>query len=301
MVCFRCGAEIREERETHYGLHAACFRESFHAEELLEFGGIARLAADSSESDGARSGQDVVSSFFQGKFRKYGARLGGIPYILKVEEQGYPELPAVEHLCNQIASALDLDVPDFQLIRFHGSTALAVRNFIRPGRREALHHIYHFLEGAPFDCGTLVRILGDRTGRLAEIERFVRLCLFDALIGNHDRHGRNLALIEEGGQYRLSPFYDNPSYIGVEEVAFLPADHSPRGRIATSESDEPEMWDYAREFERLGYGGEVERFRRDVETCAMRDLVGWRFLSEARAEALGRLILKRKEQLGHVE
>lgn len=287
-------------QEGHYGLHPACFQKSFGVDGLPEFTGLARKQSDTTSPVGRPDkGADVVSSFFQGKFRKYDARLEGVSYILKVEEKEYPELPAMEFLCNQIALSLVITVAHFILFRFYGVSALAVRNFIRPGRKESLQHIHHFIEGGSFDCETLLEVIRDKTGRLSEIERFITLCLFDSLIGNHDRHGRNLGLIEEEGQYTLAPFYDNPSYLGIEEAAFLRAEHSPRGRIATSCSPDPEMSDYVAEFRRLGYADVVNEFRRRLNLEKLMTLTGWSFLSEERAKAFQRLVMRRAEQLNH--
>lgn len=297
MRCYQCGEEIEAGREEHYGLHPSCFCESFGVDGLPEFTGIARLQQDSTSPAGQPVSTDT--SFFQGKFRKYDARLEGVSYILKVEEKQYPELPIMEFLCNQIAVLLGIEVPQSRLIRFYGVSALAVMNFIRPGRKEALHHIHHFIEGGSFDCETLIRVIGEKTSRLFEIERFIALCLFDSLIGNHDRHGRNLGLIEEAGQYRLAPFYDNPSYLGIEEAAFLRADHSPRGRISTKESPDPVMTDYVKEFKRLGFIHVVEGFRRSLKIDKLMTLTGWSFLSAERAKAFNRLIMKRAGQLNN--
>ena len=300
MRCFQCNMEIEEEKKDHYGLHPSCFQESFGVDGLYEFSDIARMPSNYESPDGGSTERvDIASSFFQGKFRKYAAKLAGESYILKVEEDEYPELPTVEYLCNQIALLLGMLVPDFQLICFHNASSLAVRNFIRPGRKEVLHHIYHFLEGSDFNCETVIRIIRERTRRLPEIERFVFLCLFDSLVGNHDRHGRNLALIEEAGKYRLAPFYDNPSYIGIENAGFLPADHSPKGRIATCRNPEPVMADYIEEFTRLGFANVVEEFRHQAQLEKLMALSGWDLLSSERAESLRRLIAKRTEQLHH--
>jgi hypothetical protein len=298
VICYLCGQEIKKGQKGHYGLHSSCFCKWFRVDVPYEFRDIARMQAGSENSgEDSTDGNNIVSSFFLGKFRKYAASLDGVPYILKVEEDEYPELPVVEFLCNQIASELGMNVPEFHLIDYYGSSALAVKNFIRPGKMETLHHIYHFLDGRSFDCETLIRIIGDRTGRLYEIERFVFLCLFDSLTGNHDRHGRNIALIEEAGQYRLAPFYDNPSYIGMEDTAFLRADHSPRGRIATGTSSEHVMTDYIEEFIRLGYQSVVEEFRSKVVFEKIKNLTGWKFLSDDRESAFERLIEKRIRQL----
>ncbi len=153
--------------------------------------------------------------------------------------------------------------------------------------------------GGSFDCETLIGVIGEKTGRLFEIERFIKLCLFDSLIGNHDRHGRNLGFIEKGGQYTLAPFYDNPSYLGIEDAAFLRADHSPRGRIATNANPDPEMNDYVVEFGRLGFASVVEEFKRRVDVDRFMTLTGWKFLSEERAKSIQRLIMKRAEELNN--
>ncbi len=270
--------------------------EGFKVGTSLEFKDVIRKASGTSDSDNADEEQ-ITSSFFQGKFRKYAARLGNDSYILKVREDDYPELPAVEYLCNQIASLIGVSVPEYHLISFHGAVTFAVKNFIRNGRLETLHHIYHYLNGDPFNCRTLLSIIETRTGRLFEMERFVYLCLYDSLVGNHDRHGRNLALVEEAGQYRLAPFYDNPSYIGIEESGFLRADHSPRGKIATVETTEPVMTDYMKEFKSLGYENVVEKFRSSVKFERIMGLTGWRFLSKERSRSLQKLIKKRIGQM----
>lgn len=298
MVCYYCGQRIEAGQDDHYGLHIHCFMEWFNTGTPLEFQDVIRKASGTSDSENDhKNGKQITSSFFQGKFRKYAAKLGKDSYILKVREDDYPELPAVEYLCNQIASDIGIIVPEYHMISFHGAETFLVKNFIQNGRLETLHHIYHFLNGDPFNCRTLLSIIEKRTGRLFEMERFVFLCLFDSLVGNHDRHGRNIALIEEAGQYRLAPFYDNPSYIGIEEYGFLKADHSPRGKIATIEATEPVMTDYMKEFMRLGYENVVEKFRSSVKFERIMGLSGWKFLSKERSRSLQKLIKKRIGQM----
>ncbi len=296
MICYYCGQRIEAGEGDHCGLHIPCFLEWFSVGTLLEFQDVIRKATGTSDSDNADEDQ-ITSSFFQGKFRKYAARLGNSSYILKVREDDYPELPAAEYLCNQIASDIGVIVPEYNLISFHGAVTFVVKNFIQPGKIETMHHIYHFLNGNPFNCRTLLSIIEKRTGRLFEMERFVFLCLYDSLVGNHDRHGRNLALIEEAGQYRLAPFYDNPSYIGIEESGFLKADHSPRGKIATERTVEPVMTDYVEEFRGLGYENVVEKFRSSVKFERILQLSGWGFLSKERSKSLKKLIKKRIGQM----
>ena len=296
MVCFYCGKPV-SSKEAHYGLHSSCFCRWFNTEKPLEFKSISIKTTGSETGSASKDSKDVTSSFFQGKFRKYSAELGDSIYIMKVQQRDYPELPAVEFLSNQIAESLGLRIPEYHLINFHGLITFATRSFIAPGKLEVLHHLYHFLDTAPFSCETILKVVKQKTGRLAEMERFVSVCLFDSLIGNHDRHGRNLGFIEKAGKYRLSPFYDNPSYIGVEEENFLEADLCPRGRIAVLATDEPLMNDYVNEFRRLGMENAVSKFIKKLSTDKIENLSGWKFLTAPRAKALKSLITKRIEQM----
>ena len=141
----------------------------------------------------------IATSFFHGKFRKYSAQLGDKHYILKVEQEDVPALPATEYLCNQIAQAIGLHVPAHYLIRFEGTlTSFVVNNFMHNRQASNLIHIYRFLDSPNnFTCEGILKIIDKEVGRFTDVCRFVELCLFDSLrIGNHDRHGRNLRLIK---------------------------------------------------------------------------------------------------------
>jgi hypothetical protein len=121
--------------------------------------------------------------------------------------------------------------------------------------------------------------------------------LADSLIGNHDRHGRNLAFIRSAKGIWLSPFYDNPSALALEDPMMLGADLQPRGSIFTKDTDKPTMKDYVLEWYRLGYGDVVERFKKNLSLRAIKSLIQQSHLSEKRKGALLSLILKRNEEL----
>lgn len=294
-MCYYCGEDIAEIGSEHYGLHKECFKKWFAVVEVSEFTEVIRGKVNIGELWNPE--EDITSRYFLGKFRKYSASLSSGRYILKVQERDYPELPAVEYLCNQIASLLGIEVAGYYLISFYGAETFVTKNFIKQQRIETLHHMHHYLRGRLFDCSTLLEIIKEETGSLIEMERFVRLCLFDSLIGNHDRHGRNLAFIERAGKLRLAPFYDNPSYMGIEEEELLRANHSPRGKIATLGTEEPVMRDYVEEFIRLGYEETVNVFRMRMKHTDISKLPGWQYLSGERAESLRKLIEERERQL----
>ena len=283
MECLKCGEKFSGSEEKVYGLHLDCFLEWFELDAFSEFSNISRKDA-TSESSEKTDFSDINSSFFHGKFKKYSAKLGRFDYILKVEEKDFPELPATEFLCNQIADNLKLDIPEYY--------------FINQERLMTLHHIYHYFQkGEKFNVENLMRIIEAQTGRGSEVERFVELTLFDSLIGNHDRHGRNLAFLEQKGRVLLSPFYDNPSYIGIEDSMLLGAQHSPKGKIETSQTSEPTISDYVKEFVRLNVGYVVKRFFHNINLAVIVNLIERSYLSKKRKTALRKIIVARYEEL----
>lgn len=289
LLCCRCQEEI-PPGDSWYGLHTHCFKKSFH-EELIEFLDVAIRAT----SQVPLKKRSFNSSFFHGKFRKYSARLGGTSYILKVQQPEYPELPATEFLCNRIYENLGIEVPPYHLIRFpEDAFCFATKNFMSGTTAATLDHIYHFMKPSmKYDCETLVNIIGKQTGRRIEQEKFVYLTLVDSLIGNNDRHGRNLGFIKTSKGFALAPFYDNPSALGVECHSFLSADLQPRGAIFTNHSTEPTMKDYIIEWTRLGYLNVIDQFRKTLASTPFEQHLQSQFLSEKRQNAIKRLIEKR--------
>lgn len=294
LSCCKCHKPLANE-QTWYGLHQSCFKEWFSLDEASEF--LDLIAR--SQSQVPQQTQEANISFFNGAYRKYSARLGETSYILKVEQKEYPELPATEFLCNQIFESLNISIPDYFLVRYPDDQfCFVTKNFMSGLTASDLVHIYHFVKnGMSHDCESLVSIIGEQTGRRTEQERFVYLTLADSLIGNHDRHGRNLGFIQSTKGMYLAPFYDNPSALALEEHSILGADLQPRGSIFTKETDKPTMRNYVREWTRLGYGDTVDRFRSNYSLEKITSLVQKSYLSEKRQNALLRLMTKRSEEL----
>jgi hypothetical protein len=291
--CFKCGSPIPDEKDW-YGLHHDCFKQSFQTPSLIKFQNLSSHR-QSGETNPSNTNH---TSFFHGKFRKYSSTLGETKYILKVEEEDYPELPATEYLCNQIFESLYIKVPSFHLILFEKMQTFATKNFMQDFPESNLVHVYHFLEaGMEHDCENLLRIVGEKTGRLTAQEDFVYLTLADSLIGNNDRHGRNLGLIQTSKGLLLSPFYDNPSYLGTEIQKLLKADHQPAGAIWTKSAREPTMKDYVQEWKRLKFDYIVQRFRLCVSEKIIQALIESSYLSQERKDAFSKLISKRIKEL----
>lgn len=293
-TCCRC-QKLLIDKESWYGLHKSCFKEWFGLPKASQFLDLVAR----SQSLAPQETQAANISFFNGAYRKYSARLDESSFILKVQQVEYPELPASEFLCNQIYESLNIVIPNYYLIRFpEGQFCFVSKNFMSGLMAADLVHIYHFVKnGLSYNCESLVNIIGEQTGRRTEQERFVYLTLADSLIGNHDRHGRNLGFIQSAKGMQLAPFYDNPTALALEEHSMLGADLQPRGSIFTKESDKPTMRDYVREWNLLGYGDIVNCFRKHHSLAKIKSLIEKSYLSEKRQKALLRLITQRSEEL----
>ena len=279
MKCLSCRKTVETiEARNFYGLHRDCFLKDFKLTDPLKFSDLDPKKPDS--FSGHSHIEEIKDSFYHGLYRKYSARLGATRYILKVQEKKCPDLPATEYVCNEIASLLGLNVPEYHLIKYKGeddlknasqeqiknekqynnkksttgSMTFVVRNFMQDYKGGTLHHIYKFLpKGAKnYNCKNIIDVLFQNT-KPADVVRFIEITLFDSLIGNHDRHGSNLGIIESARQKRLAPLYDNPSYFGIEGDDMIGADLNPHGSIWTSLSKEPKLLDYMKEFQSLKF------------------------------------------------
>lgn len=303
MNCLYCKKPINDEVPAH-GLHAACFVKEFKITIPIEFSNLVERHADSTPKNSSNSEfRQLNESFFHGKFRKYSASLGTANYIIKMQQKECPELPIIEYASNRLARLLGITVPDHHLILFNNQSPTFVsRNIMDFASTATLDHLYKFLPNhSKFSCEALCEVVLKESGRISEVYRLIDICLFDALIGNHDRHGRNLAFITKAGGVRsLSPFYDNPSYIGIADEVMLDSDLQPRGTISTKETSEPTLRDYASEFSRLGYPDEVKKFKAKTITkmhAIVDTIKDIEILTKRRSLALIQLIEKRLQEL----
>lgn len=187
------------------------------------------------------------------------------------------------------------------MVKFGGERAFVSKNFIRKnGGAVNLVHIYHHLDpNGRYNCEALLKSILHETRRHADAAVFVSTCLFDSIIGNHDRHGRNLGLLVTTKGTVLAPIYDNTSALGLEYGEFLRADWNPKCRIATSTTPEPTAKDYVIEFRRLGYEAEAAKFARRLNVDRITAIIGGSFCSEPMKDAMKRLVNKRIDELAH--
>lgn len=296
MKCFKCQIEINEPTNPVYGLHPSCFNEWFKAPITAEFVSVKRRSS-ASTSDNTSIPSPQNTSFFHGKFKKYSAELNGESYILKMRQDEAPELPEVEYLCNQIGKSAGIPVAEFYYIDFMGEKTFVTKNFIKHGTPTDLQHIYHFRNDDEHSCEGIIRAIQEKTQRRHDVSLFVKTLLFDALIGNNDRHGRNLGFIVTAKGSTLSPIYDNVSYLSLESGGMLQAQHNPTGRINTKYTFEPSMHDYIVELKRLGFQDEINEFYQGCKMTHLLTLIENSFCSREMKNALNRLLEKRFEEL----
>lgn len=284
--------------DVHYGMHPSCFAKWFHVEENAEFTSLQNISTSSS------SGRDLTpqnNSFFQGKFKKYSADLQGEEYLLKMRQSEAPELPDVEYLCNQIAQACSIDIAaPFYLIELNDERVFVVKNFVQSEAGEELQHIYQFRLDDQHTCEGLIHVVMEKTKQPGQVDTLIRTFLFDALIMNHDRHGRNLAFIARPSAYSLSPIYDNVSYLGLESGNMLKMDFDPRGKIATKATNNPNMSDYVVELIRLGYKETIQLFYQHLkgaEGMVILSLIDRSFCSDLMKGTMKKMIHKRFQEL----
>lgn len=294
MKCLKCLLKL-ESIDAHYGLHIECFKSWFKISNKADFISLIRRSSRSSDKTTNTSPQNT--SFFHGKFKKYSAILDGTSYILKMRESDAPELPEVEYLCNQIGYLLGIPVAEFYIVDFEGDKVFVTKNFIKPTTPTDLQHIYHFRADDQHSCEGLINVIADKTKRPYDVNVLINTMLFDALIGNHDRHGRNLALIITSGATLLSPIYDNVSYLSLEKGNMLKADFNPTGKISTHSTYEPSMRDYVEELKRLGYQDNLKEFYHKINPPQLNNLIQNSFCSELMKEAITKLVSKRLREL----
>ncbi|HEY8270485.1 MAG TPA: HipA domain-containing protein [Pseudobdellovibrionaceae bacterium] len=297
-ICLKCLEPIVSE-EHKYGLHSDCFIAWFKVSSEHEFVSIKQHSVTSQEPGKKPKENQFNTSFFHGMFKKYSADLESSSFILKMRQSDAPEIPEVEYVCNQIGHALGLPVAEHYLINFMGEQTFVTRNFIKKGGASSnLDHIYKYVkEDQAYSCEVLIEIIKEQTKRPYHVETFIQTILYDSLIANHDRHGRNLGFIVMSSASVLSPIYDNVSYLGLFAGEWLKADLNQPGKVAVLGVENPSMTEYVLEFRRLGYDEVVREFYSKIKPPKVIDLIEKSFCSDLMKQALIKMFKKRYKEL----
>jgi len=173
---------------------------------------------------------DTLADGRSGRLTVVGA-LGG-NYIFKPPSDHFAEMPQNEHVTMRIAEdVFKLRTVPSSLIRLaSGELAYITRRIDRTSTGEKIHMLdmFQILEAFDKYKGSMERIgkalQAYSANTLLDLSYYFELTLFSYLTGNSDMHLKNFSMINNGGNWELSPAYDllnvtivNPS--DTEELA----------------------------------------------------------------------------------
>lgn len=144
-------------------------------------------------------------------------------HIIKPANAGFPDIPRNEAFCMELAHHVGLWVPDSRLMKIGTHELFVVNRYDREKTTRTINRIHQedFCQamGLPADrkyqksggpgflqCRQLADEFLSDSGVDVRIN-FVRIMIFNYLIGNHDAHGKNFSVLHEPA-LKLAPFYD---------------------------------------------------------------------------------------------
>ena len=168
--------------------------------------------------------QDKLPVVFDGS--RIGLPRNGTPssHILKPAIQAVEESVTNERFCMALAEAMKLNPAKSSIHHVENRSFLLVERYDRriddEGNRQRIHQedfcqalgtvpeMKYQNEGGPglSQCFELVRHITRPSA--PEVLRLLDIVIFNALIGNHDAHGKNFSLLYGGRAPVLAPFYD---------------------------------------------------------------------------------------------
>jgi serine/threonine-protein kinase HipA len=157
--------------------------------------------------------KNVLQDGNKGRLTVMGA-LGG-NYILKPQNEIYPQMPENEHLTMRMAELCGISVVPSSLIRLKsGELAYITKRIDRTETGEKIHMLDMFQILEAFDkykssmekVGKAVAEHSSNT--LMDLVRFFEIIFFSYITGNNDMHLKNFSLILNNEEWLLSPAYD---------------------------------------------------------------------------------------------
>lgn len=176
-----------------------------------------REAAIRSDKMSVQGVQPKLSAKLNAKDEIFDVVDRGGEYILKPQNNFYPELPENESLTMKLAELIGIEVPISGLIySSDGKFTYFIKRFDRYGRNKKLSvEDFAQLSGRSretkydYSMEKLVTLVNTFcTFPAIEKVKLFRLTIFNYLIGNEDMHLKNFSLITRDNKVELSPAYD---------------------------------------------------------------------------------------------
>ncbi|HOF42840.1 MAG TPA: HipA domain-containing protein [Candidatus Moranbacteria bacterium] len=157
--------------------------------------------------------KEVLQDGSKGRLTVMGA-LGG-NYILKPQNEFFPQMPENEHLTMRMAELCGISVVPSTLIRLKsGELSYLTKRIDRTETGEKIHMLDMFQILEAFDkykssvekVGKVVAEHSSNT--LLDLLRLFEVVLFSYITGNNDMHLKNFSLILSSQDWSLAPAYD---------------------------------------------------------------------------------------------
>lgn len=152
------------------------------------------------------------------------------PWLIKFPAQyDSPSIGKQEYACSIVARMAGIEMPETRLFPGKEKAYFGVRRFDRTSGGGKVHvhtacgllHASH--RHASLDYKNLLRLGKVLTRKNEEVEKLIRLMIFNVLIGNQDDHSKNFSFLLTNGGWRFAPAYDlTPSRgIGGEQTCMV--------------------------------------------------------------------------------
>ena len=157
--------------------------------------------------------KEILNEKEQGRLTILGALDGN--YILKPQNEAYPQMPENEHLTMRMAEICSISVVPSSLIRLKsGELSYITKRVDRTESSEKIHMLDMFQILEAFDkykssMEKVGKAVADYTSNtLLDLLRLLEVTIFSFLTGNNDMHLKNFSLIKNQREWHLSPAYD---------------------------------------------------------------------------------------------
>ncbi len=144
------------------------------------------------------------------------AQQGYTPWLIKFASSlDTPNIGVQEYVYSLIAKQAGIDMPETYL--FPSKTCIGhfgVKRFDRDGAEKihvhtacGLLHASH--RAATIDYSALLKLTSILTGDIREVEKMVRLMIFNVKAGNKDDHSKNFSfMLDRDNRWKMTPAYD---------------------------------------------------------------------------------------------
>ncbi len=145
------------------------------------------------------------------------------PWIIKFSSKmDNPNLGALEYIYSIMAKQAGVDMPDTYLFPSKHSTGhFGVRRFDRDGKNKIHIHsacgLLHASHRIPtLDYENLIRLTAHLTQDMREVEKMVRLMIFNVKAGNRDDHTKNFSfMMTPEYRWKMTPAFDITPSAGI--------------------------------------------------------------------------------------